>query len=76
MNHAIMDIFSTHAHIHTYTALTGQVPSSRSTGVGVGGCDNSPGVYHCGGSPGKSNSHPSPQQRKPNECGRGRVMHS
>ena len=66
----------TYIHIHnTYTALKGQAPSSRSAGVGVSGCDNSPGVHHCGGGPGKSNSHPSPQQRIPDECGRGRMMH-
>ena len=59
-----------------HTALTGQVPRSRSAGVGVDRCDNSPGVHHCGGSSGKSNSHPSPQQRKPDECGRGRLMHT
>ena len=64
------------AYIYTYTALAGQVPSSRSAGVGVDRCDNSPGLYHCGGGPGKSNSHPSPQQRKPKECGRGRLIHS
>ena len=70
-----VDTISTHIH-NAYTALTGQVPSSRSAGVGVDRPDNSPGLYHCGGGPGKSNSHPSPQQRKSNECGRGRLTHA
>ena len=69
-----MDTISTPIH-NAYKALTGQVPSSRSTGVGVDRCDNSPSLYHCGGGPGKSNSDPSPQQRKPDECGRGRLVH-
>ena len=64
-----------HLYTHTHTALTGQVPRSRSTGVGVGRCDNSPGLYHCGGGPGKSNSYPSSQQRIPDECGRGRLIY-
>ena len=55
-------------NVYIYTALKGQAPSSRSAGAGVGRCDNSPGVHHCGGGPGKSNSHPSPQQRIPDEC--------
>ena len=66
-----MDAISTPIH----TALTGQIPSSRSAGVGINRCDNSLGVYHCGGGPGKSNSHLSSQQRIPDECGRGRVIH-
>ena len=69
-----MDTISTPIH-NAYTALTGQVPSSGSAGVGIGRCDNSPGLYHCGGSSGKSNSHPSPQQRISDECGRGKLVH-
>ena len=66
----------TYIHIHnSHTALTGQVPSSRSVGVGVSGCDYSLGLYHCGRGPGTSNSHPSWQQRKPDECRGGRMMH-
>ena len=68
-------IMNTYTYIHIHTALKGQALSSRSAGAGVGRCNNSPGVHHCGGDPGKSNSHPSPQQRIPDECGRGRMMH-
>ena len=63
-----------YTHTHIYTALAGQVPRSRNAGIGVGGCDNSLGVYHCGGGPGKSNSHLSSQQRIPDQCGRGRLI--
>ena len=59
LNNAYGYHLHTHTHTYTHTALTGQVPSSRSIGVGVGGCVNSLGVYHCGGGPEKSHSHPS-----------------
>ena len=65
-----------HLYTYTHTALTGQIPSSRSAGVGVGRCGNSPGLYHCGGGPEKPHSHLSSQQRMSDECGRGRLMYT
>ena len=53
----------------------GLAASSWSADIGVGRPHNSPGVYYYGGAPGKSHRSSSSQQRKPQSCRGGRLMH-
>ena len=53
----------------------GLAASSWSADIGVGRPYHSLGVYYYGGAPRKSHSYSSSQQRKPQSCRGGRLMH-
>ena len=58
-----------------YAGSKGLAASSWSADIGVGRPYHSLGVYYYGGAPGKSHRSSSSQQRKPQSCRGGRLMH-
>ena len=58
-----------------HAGLKGLASSSWSADIGVGRPSNSPSLHVCGSGSGKTHSHSSPQQGKPQGCRGGKVMY-